>query len=124
VEFKFDHRDGRHKLIECNARFTASNALVAASGLRLATFVYNRATGRSARLVTTSGRVMRQWDPVRDFAAFLHLRRSGQITLGQWVRSIMHRMTFPYFSWSDPAPTLARLFKGSLGRLPRMGKRL
>ena len=48
VEYKLDPRDGRHKLIECNARFTASNCLVSASGVNLAAFVYNRLTGRPA----------------------------------------------------------------------------
>src|SRR5262249_50667742 len=46
AEFKRDVRDGQLKLIECNARFTAANGLVAASGLDLAAFVYNRLTGR------------------------------------------------------------------------------
>ena len=33
VEFKQDPRDGQYKLIECNARFVASNGLVSAAGL-------------------------------------------------------------------------------------------
>ena len=32
VEFKRDERDGRLKVIECNARFTAANGLLVASG--------------------------------------------------------------------------------------------
>ena len=35
VEFKRDPRDGRLKLIECNARFTAANGLLTASGIDL-----------------------------------------------------------------------------------------
>jgi predicted ATP-grasp superfamily ATP-dependent carboligase len=45
AEFKLDERDGRLKLIECNARFTQANCLVASSGLDLATLVYNRLAG-------------------------------------------------------------------------------
>ncbi|HEY2587777.1 MAG TPA: hypothetical protein VGI81_18675, partial [Tepidisphaeraceae bacterium] len=46
VEYKQDPRDGQYKLIECNARFVASNALVTAAGFDLAAFVYDRLTGR------------------------------------------------------------------------------
>ncbi len=35
VEFKRDPRDGQLKLIECNARFTAANGLLTASGIDL-----------------------------------------------------------------------------------------
>jgi D-aspartate ligase len=112
VEFKFDERDGRQKLIECNGRFVASNALVAASGLRLASFVYGRAIGRPVALSPRcKSKVMRQWDPLRDFAAFLQLRRRGEITFVQWLQSIGHLQTFPYLSWTDPGPTLSRLGK-------------
>ena len=45
VEFKLDPRDGQYKLIECNARFTAANGLVAKSGIDLGRFVYCRAVG-------------------------------------------------------------------------------
>ena len=123
VEFKRDPRDERYKLIECNARFVASNALVAASGPRFATFVYQRAAGQSSRLALPErSRTMRQWDPLRDFAAFLELRRAGQITLAQWLRSVARRQTVPYFSWSDPGPTLSRLLKGLRRALPNAHK--
>jgi len=45
VEFKRDDRDGQYKLIECNARFTASNCLIERAGFDLARFVYNRVAG-------------------------------------------------------------------------------
>lgn len=119
VEFKLDRRDGQYKLIECNARFVASNALVSKAGLRLATFVYHRAIGQEAPLVTISGaRALRLWDPLRDFAAFLQLRRARQMTLRQWVASVMHRQHFAYFAWSDPGPTAMRLFNGLRRKLP------
>lgn len=123
VEFKYDTRDNQHKLIECNARFVASNALVAKAGLRLATFVYKRALGKNPPLVVTpSGRPQRLWDPLRDFAAFLQLRRAGQITFWQWLVSIAHRQHFPYFALFDPAPTLSRLLSGLKRTLPACKK--
>jgi predicted ATP-grasp superfamily ATP-dependent carboligase len=111
AEFKRDQRDGRLKLIECNARFTAANGLVTRSGLDLAVFVYNRLVGRPQPLLETYARGMRLWDPVRDFEAFLELRRQGQITFWKWLASILHRQSFPYFEWSDPLPALVRMAK-------------
>jgi len=109
VEFKRDTRDGLLKLIECNARFTASDCLVARSGVNLAAFVYSRITGRTPPPNDDFARGMRLWDPVRDLQACLAMRRDGDITWGKWVASICHRQTFPYFQWSDPLPALARL---------------
>jgi D-aspartate ligase len=109
VEFKRDGRDGKLKLIECNARFTASDCLVARSGINLAAFVYCRLTGRAPPPTHEYEVGMRLWDPVRDFQAGLAMRRAGDLTLWGWLKSVCHRQTFAYFQWTDPAPALARL---------------
>lgn len=117
VEFKQDPRDGKFKLIECNARFNGSNALVSESGCRLAQFVYRRATGGALPEMDHFRYGLRQWDPMRDFFAFIERRRSGQLTLRQWLRSVMHWQTFAYFQWSDPLPALSRLLRPLKRRL-------
>ena len=109
VEFKRDERDGKLKLIECNARFTASDCLVATAGINLAAFVYCRLTDRPLPDMTHFRRGLRLWDPVRDFQAHLALRRRGELTTRQWLASVLHRQAFPYFQWTDPMPALARL---------------
>ena len=109
VEFKLDERDGQLKLIECNARFTASDCLVARSGCNLAAFVYCRLTGKPLPPMKLSPTAKYLWDPIRDFQAFLALRQLGQLTFTGWVKSVLHRQSFAYFSWSDPMPALARL---------------
>jgi predicted ATP-grasp superfamily ATP-dependent carboligase len=111
AEFKRDGRDGQLKLIECNARFTASNGLVARSGLDLAAFVYNRLVGRPQPPLEAYALQVRLWDPVRDFQAFLELRRQGQLAFRQWIASVLHLQTFPYFDWRDPLPALARALR-------------
>jgi predicted ATP-grasp superfamily ATP-dependent carboligase len=108
VEFKLDDRDGRYKVIECNARFTASNCLVSASGVNLARFVYSRIVGLPAPAMDGYRRGVRLWEPLRDLAAFAELRRAGRLSLPRWAASVLHRQTFPYFRWSDPMPALAR----------------
>jgi predicted ATP-grasp superfamily ATP-dependent carboligase len=52
---------------------------------------------------------LRLWDPLRDILALRELREKKQITVGRWLRSVMHRQTFPFFSWSDPMPALMRV---------------
>jgi predicted ATP-grasp superfamily ATP-dependent carboligase len=109
VEFKRDDRDGKLKLIECNARFTASDCLVARSGVNLAAFAYCRITGRTPPAMDHFVRGMRLWDPVRDFQAHLSMKKAGAITTRQWIASVMRRQSFAYFQWTDPMPAVARL---------------
>jgi D-aspartate ligase len=106
VEFKRDDRDGQLKLIECNARFTAANSLLADSGCDLARFVYNRLTGRPQEAPRTYVTGRRLWFPLQDFRAFVEQRRLRQLTLCGWLASIAHRQTLPYFRWYDPLPTI------------------
>ncbi len=111
AEFKYDERDGQLKLIECNARFTASNSLVAKAGFDLGNFVYNRIVGIPQLPLTNFRSGLRLWDPQRDFHAFLELRERGELTLLKWLASIMHRTSISYFSWRDPLPSILRLCK-------------
>ena len=108
VEFKRDSRDGELKLIECNARFTAANGLLTASGYDLGLFVYSRLAGLAppplAQREYVRGR--RLWYPAADFFAFRELRRQGRLDLAAWLRSICHRQVLPYFEWDDPVPSL------------------
>lgn len=111
VEFKRDPRDGRLKLIECNARFTAANGLLAASGIDLGVYVYRRLAGLPPGAPADGAytRGLRLWYPLDDLLAFLDLRREGRLDLISWVRDVAHPQVLPYFSWSDPVPSAVRL---------------
>ena len=111
AEFKYDDRDGQLKLMECNARFTASNSLVAKAGFDLGNFVYNRIVGISQPPLTSFQTGLRLWDPLRDWRAFLDLRKRGELSFIQWLASVMHWSSFSYFSWRDPLPSIFRLLK-------------
>jgi D-aspartate ligase len=108
VEFKRDDRDGRFKLIECNARFSGATCLLAACGIDNALLVYNRIVGRPHPLPAGYHVGLRLWYPYEDFLAFRQLRRAGQITWRDWLRSLAHRKILPYFQWSDPLPSLVK----------------
>jgi predicted ATP-grasp superfamily ATP-dependent carboligase len=111
VEFKQDPRDGQYKLIECNARFVASNGLVSAAGLSLAQFVYCRLVGLPLPAMDAYKSGLRLWDPFRDLKAFRELRAQGQITFAKWLASVARPQTFAFFAWTDPMPAITRLLK-------------
>jgi D-aspartate ligase len=106
VEFKRDPRDGKLKVMEINARFTAANGLVAASGYDLGLLVYNRLAGRPQAPLDRGGyrTGLRLWYPKNDTKAFLQLHKKGSLTFASWLISILHPQVLPYFRWDDPAP--------------------
>ena len=120
VEFKMDERDGKLKLIECNARFTAADCLLAASGLNLPLFVYNRLTLRAQATPAGHRLGLRLWKPLDDLLAYRQLNKMGLLSFKMWIRSIMHPQIFPVFRWNDPLPAImgwARLLRYSWSRL-------
>jgi D-aspartate ligase len=111
VEFKRDPRDGVYKLIECNARFTAANALVARAGIDIAGLVYQRALGLPLPPLDSFRDGLRLWSPGRDLRAFLELRRRGELGAAGWLRSILRPASLPVFAPHDPRPSLAELLR-------------
>ncbi len=106
AEFKLDVRDGRMKLIECNARFTAGIPLLAASGYDLGRWVYDRITGHPNVPLGEYAAGLHLWSPLGDARAFLELRSRGELTTKAWLQSLMHRQVFSYLDWRDPGPGL------------------
>jgi D-aspartate ligase len=115
VEFKRDGRDGQLKLIECNARFTMSNELIRIAGIDLALFSYNRLLGRPTPPVDSYRDDVRLWDPVNDIRAFLAYRRTGELSFGRWIASLLHPQNFPRARTDDPLPALVRVLR-KIGR--------
>jgi D-aspartate ligase len=124
VEFKKDYRDGKLKLIECNARFTAANCLLVKSGIDLASFVYYRLLGTQLKLPSSFKVGKRLWYPWQDLNSFLAIRRRGEITFGMWVKSLLHLQSFPYFAWDDLRPSLLVGFKTFLTILKNQVSRI
>lgn len=109
VEFKRDERDGQLKLIECNARFTASNEVIRRAGVDLALFSYLRLIGRPTPTIEHYRVGMRLWDPISDACAFVAYRRRGELSFGQWAGSLAHRQSFPIARLDDPLPAAVRV---------------
>jgi predicted ATP-grasp superfamily ATP-dependent carboligase len=107
IEFKRDLRDGKLKVIEVNARFTAAQELVRRAGVPIDLIIYCHLTKQHAPAAKQDERELRLWYPVRDFLGFLELRRRGELSLVGWLKSILKPGTvFPLASLTDPLPML------------------
>ena len=111
AEFKLDPRDGILKLIECNARFTAANGLIARAGLDLSSLVYNRLVGLPLPPLADYQDGLTLWDPLRDFRSYRELSRRGELSLLAWLRSVSRRQMMPGFALNDPVPGFVRMWK-------------
>ncbi len=106
IEFKRDPRDDSLKLIECNARFAASQWIHVRAGIDIAHLIYCHVTGQPVPRIDRYKEGVRLWHPLEDYWAFRELRERRLITTWGWLKSIMHRQAMPYFTLADPRPGL------------------
>lgn len=128
IEFKYDQRDGKLKIIECNPRTSAAQAVVTKSGLDMPWLIYNYLLIRQIPSQTDYRGGVRRWWVILDILAFFELRSLGEITFVQWLRSIKGPpLVFPYFCLDDPLPFFHKAWKHlshTVGkRVGRHGKR-
>jgi predicted ATP-grasp superfamily ATP-dependent carboligase len=122
LEYKHDPRDGQFKLIECNPRFHLTIELVLACGLDVPLFAYRRLCGDAPAQPVQRRSGLRLWHPLPDFRAFRILREEGALTLGGWLRSVLHRQRFTVFAADDPWPSVV-VNSRTLKRLAGKGMR-
>lgn len=106
IESKRDIRDGEPKFIECNPRFPAPTALLAAAGVDLALLAYNRVTGRQLPAFDSPREDLAMWMDFRDLRALRAYRRTGEITTAAWARSLLRPQVPALFALDDPKPSL------------------
>ena len=108
IEFKHDVRDGKLKIIEVNARFTAAQELLVHSGAPIDLILYCHLTGQKLPQFSSYKQSLIFWYPLRDFLAFMELRRRNELTLMQWWRSwFPRRVVSPLHKITDPMPSFA-----------------
>lgn len=113
VEFKRDARSGKYYIIEPNVgRPTGRSAIAEAGGVELLYTMYCDAIGAPLPENRVQQYVGAKWIDLRhDFQSALYYWRKGELSLGDWWRSWRGPKAHTYFSWSDPAPFLADLFR-------------
>ena len=105
VEFKRDSRDGRLRLIECNARFTNAQEVVRKSGIDMGWLAYARMTGMPLPSFGSPRDRVGLLFLVEDLQALIDYRRRGELSVIQWLRSVAMRQAPPLFDWRDPLPS-------------------
>jgi len=105
IEFKRDTRDGKLKVIEVNARYTAVQELLAQCGMPIEKIHYCHITGQTFSKIKSYGQFRRMWYPIRDYLSFRELHSRGELNFFGWLKSIVfHRQVLPIFNIMDPWP--------------------
>ena len=119
IGYRFDQRDGEYKLLDVNPRIGGTFRLfVGENGLDVLRTMYLDLTGQEVPSTTLSeGRrwIVEPW----DLASSLTYWRRGDITLGEWLRSLRHVREDAWFAVDDPLPFLALWAGLALYWLPR-----
>ena len=118
IEFKRDARDNKLKIIEVNARFTASDCLIAKSGVNLPLITYNRLAGRSQGAAFDYRKSLTLCRVFQDARAAWELRNRGELRPAEWIADLCRVNQFPLFDWRDPLPAMASCwqFAGRFGK--------
>jgi predicted ATP-grasp superfamily ATP-dependent carboligase len=108
VELKFDHRDGRYKILDVNARIWTWAALGAAAGVDFPHILWRVACRDSIAPVRQSCDAA--WiHASRDLVAAAHEMLAGRLTPAAWLRSFGQPLVFAAFALDDPLPGLVEL---------------
>jgi D-aspartate ligase len=105
VEFKRDHRDGRYKILDVNARAWTWNALGSIAGVDFAHVLWRLALGET--MEPMRGHADVAWmHGSRDVLAAVLEMLAGQLSAGDYLRSWRKPMVFAAFAKDDLMPGL------------------
>jgi D-aspartate ligase len=108
VEFKFDARDGRVKLLDVNPRAWTWIGLGAAAGVDFPAVAFALATGETVPRLR--GRAGLAWVHVsRDVASAARAIVAGSLAPLDYLRSLRRPTTFAAYAADDPWPAVADL---------------
>jgi predicted ATP-grasp superfamily ATP-dependent carboligase len=118
IEFMYDPRDRRFKLIDVNPRIWTWHALGLPAGVNFARAVWEDANG----IAVTAGRAApgHSWIYVaRDLNPALLDIRDGALSLTDYLRQLTRASAYATLSIVDPLPAFADLPAGMLRALRR-----
>jgi D-aspartate ligase len=121
LDYRFDGRDGSYKLLDFNPRIGAQFRLFEdESGIDVARALYIDLTGgdlpSDARQV--EGRTF--VSELHDVLASWRYIRTGNLSVGEWMRSLRHVDVGGWFAADDPAPFLLLSLRMALRRSSRV----
>ncbi|MBY0121239.1 carboxylate--amine ligase [Bacillus sp. S/N-304-OC-R1] len=116
IEFKKDAETGRFYLIEINARITNLNNLLYEVGINFPYITYRELTGAPLEPYAVKEDKHRVfWYAYEDMLAIKGYIKTGQLTRGQVLKSLMKKKSYAIWDWNDPKPGIV-YFKKITGK--------
>jgi predicted ATP-grasp superfamily ATP-dependent carboligase len=108
IEFKFDERDQRYKMLDFNARAWTWAALGTTAGVDFPHLAYRLACGETVPRASAAGDA--SWVHLsRDLAAACHEILAGRLSLRDYLQSLRGPFAFAAFAKDDPLPGFVEL---------------
>jgi predicted ATP-grasp superfamily ATP-dependent carboligase len=123
TEFARSRVDGQAYFLELNTRTSWTNQLYSDAGIDLTQIAYRDILGNTRDLEVQNPAQIDNvvWlDFRRDVSSMLLKRKTGQITVLGWLRSLAQATSFAHWDWRDPIPFLAACgwrIRNTVGRL-------
>ncbi len=108
IEFKYDRRDRRYKLLDVNGRFWTWTGLGQRAGVDFPYLAWRQALGRDVACGRAKAGVAWMYASRDILAAFAEILR-GALTLGDYLAGFRKELAFAGFAVDDPLPALAEL---------------
>jgi predicted ATP-grasp superfamily ATP-dependent carboligase len=108
IEYKFDARNGRYKLLDINPRLWTWSPLSARAGVDFPYLLWQMMLGRP--VPEQIGRTGVRWVRMStDLPAAIHEMLRGRLSLGAYLRSLRSPVEFALMAADDPLPGLLDL---------------
>ncbi len=105
IQFKFDFRDGRYKLLDINPRVWGTHTLCRHAGIDFPYLLWRLLHGETVEKVRATPGV--RWVRMAtDIPAVLRQLRAGQLSLGAYLHSLRGPLGFAIFASDDLLPAL------------------
>jgi D-aspartate ligase len=109
VEFKYDDRDGRYKILDVNPRTWSWTALGAAAGIDFPYLAWRLAVGETVLPLPRAPAGIVWMHLSRDIVAAAHEMMRGSLTLRDYLAVFRKPIVFAAFAGNDPLPAFADL---------------
>ncbi|MFC1897877.1 hypothetical protein ACFLX8_04890 [Chloroflexota bacterium] len=106
TEYKLDPRDNRFKMMEINQRHCLWCSLIEASGVPFTYVSYRDLIGDPLSVTYRQTEGIKRIYTARDIASSFSYMFSGELTLGDWYRSVRHKKIHAILAYDDIQPAV------------------